>query len=76
MKTYDLGLAAALVVKGFELEKLDKTNIKKVQFIFRADGRKGNIEEVVNEYFTDRLLLPAQQVFNAIKSLKNRIYDN
>ena len=33
--TYDLNLSATLITLGYELIKLDKSNIKKVKFIFK-----------------------------------------
>lgn len=74
--TYDLGIAAALSVLGFELLDLDKSNPRKVQFIFKSDKRKGEIKEIAHQYFSDTLELPAQRLFNAIKMLKNRIYSD
>lgn len=74
--TYDLGVAAALSVLGFEIVEMDKTNPKKVRFVFKADGRKGDIEVFANAYFNHSLELPAQKFFNEIKVLKSRIYSN
>lgn len=69
--TYDLGCAAALVTADFALFTLDKTNPRKVQFIFR---REVGIEKVVDEYWADRLEVKARAFFDNIKMLKNRIY--
>jgi len=69
--TFDLGLAAVLVTLGYELLKLDKTNPKKVRFVFRQE--KG-IEQAMVDYYKDEIKLPAQTLFNNQKMLKNRIY--
>ena len=69
--TYDLGCSSALICAGFELVSLDKTNPRKVQFIFR---REDEIEKVVDEYWADRLEIKARAFFDNIKMLKNRIY--
>ncbi len=69
--TYDLGCSSALISAGFELVSLDKTNPRKVQFIFR---REVGIEKVVDEYWADRLEVKARTFFDNIKMLKNRIY--
>lgn len=69
--SYDLGLCSALVSTGFELVSLDKTNPRKVQFTFK---RKIGIEEVVDNYWSDRLEVKARIFFDNIKMLKNRIY--
>jgi hypothetical protein len=69
--TYDLGCSSALVSSGFELISLDKSNPKKVQFMFRREVR---IENVVDEYWADRLEVKARSFFDNTKMIKNRIY--
>lgn len=69
--TSDLGLATTLVTLEYELLKLDKSNIKRVRFVFKQEN---NIEEVVSDYFNNKVELPAQALFNNQKMLKNRIY--
>ena len=71
LTTYDLGCSSALVSSGFELVSLDKSNPKKVQFIFR---REAGIEKVVDEYWADRVEIKARSFFDNTKMLKNRIY--
>jgi len=69
--THDLGLASALVVAGFPLDHLDKTNPQKVKFVFnRIEGQ----DEAVQAYWSDQLSLSVLSYFNAVKMLKNRIY--
>jgi len=75
-KTFDLGTAAALMVYGYELDSLVRDNPRKVEFVFRKDGRKKGISDIVEEYFADKLEVPALSFFNAIKTLKNRIYSS
>lgn len=69
--TYDLGCSSALICADFELVSLDKTNPRKVQFIFK---REDGIEKVVDNYWADRLEVKARTYFDNIKMLKNRIY--
>jgi len=69
--TFDLGCSAALISAGFELVSLDKTNPRKVQFIFH---REIGIEKVVDDYWADRLEVKARTFFDNVKMLKNRIY--
>ncbi len=71
MTTFDLGCSAVLVSSGFELVSLDKSNPKKVQFVFR---REIGIERVVDDYWSDRLEVKARTFFDNVKMLKNRIY--
>jgi len=71
--TFDLGLATVLVTLGYELLELEKSNPKKVRFIFK---REENIEQIMNDFWNDKIKLPAQTLFNNQKMLKNRIYSN
>ena len=74
--TYDLGLAAFLVEKGFKLEAMDRDNPRKINFIFKRDDRRGEIEELANDYWSDKELLPPRKYFDTVKMLKNRIYSS
>jgi hypothetical protein len=69
--TYDLGLATVLVTLDYKLIKLDKTNPKKIRFVFEEDKK---IEKVMLDYWNDKIKLPALTLFNNQKMLKNRIY--
>jgi hypothetical protein len=69
--TYDLGLATVLVTLNYKLIKLDKTNKKKVRFVFEEDQK---IEKIMLDYWNDKIKLPALTLFNNQKMLKNRIY--
>ena len=71
--TYDLGLATVLITLGYKLLKLDKTNPKKVRFVFKEE--KG-INQAMLDYWNDEIKLPAQTLFNNQKMLKNRIYSD
>ncbi|RPI19227.1 MAG: hypothetical protein EHM58_02600 [Ignavibacteriae bacterium] len=71
--TYDLGLASALVTLGYALWNLDKANIQKAQFLFIRDE---HIDKMVNEYWDDKLMLPARSLIENQKMLKNRIYSS
>ena len=69
--TYDLGLATVLVTLDYKLIKLDKTNTKKIRFVFEEDAK---IQKVMVDYWNDKIKLPALSLFNNQKMLKNRIY--
>lgn len=69
--TFDLGAAASLVTAGFKLVSLDKTNSRKVQFIFH---RGLGIEKIVDDYWADCLEVKTRTFFDNVKMLKNRIY--
>lgn len=71
LHTFDLGAASSLVTAGFKLISLDKSNPRKVQFIFlKATG----IGEVVDNYWANNLEVKAREFFDNTKMLKNRIY--
>jgi len=69
--TFDLGCSSALISADFELVSLEKSNPRKVQFIFR---RKLGIDKAVSDYWSDRLEIKARTFFDNTKMLKNRIY--
>jgi len=69
--TFDLGLASSLISLGYELWNLEKTNPKKVQFIFK---RGKGIDIAINDYWADRLKINARTLFDNQKMLKNRLY--
>jgi hypothetical protein len=69
--TFDIGLAAAVVTLGYDLWDVDNTNQKKSKFIFRRDE---HIDKMVQEYWDNKLLLPARSLLDNQKMLKNRLY--
>ncbi len=69
--TYDLGVSTALLCAGFELLSLNRSNQRKVLFIFR---RAENIDETANAYFADQLKLNVRSYFDQLRALKNRLY--
>ena len=72
--TYDLGLSCALFCLGHGLYTLDKTeNTNKAQFIFRRDM---TIDGDIEAYWNDRLKLNARSYFDAIRTIKNRLYSS
>ena len=71
--TFDLGLASVLLTLKYELLELDRSYPKKIRFIFK---RERNIEQVINDYFEDKIELPAQSLLHNQKILKNRIYSD
>jgi hypothetical protein len=69
--TYDLNLASTLLTLGYKLIEIDKENIKKCKFIFQY---KKVIEQSANDYWDDKIILPAKTLFANQKTCKNRIY--
>jgi len=69
----DLGITATLISIGYELVSLDTENSQKVVFIIK---KQPNIDERINEYFSNQLMVPARSFFENVKMLKNRIYNS
>ena len=70
-QNFDLGLSAALISIGYELESLDKSNLRRVQFNFVTND---NLAKAVRDYFSDKLDVNARTYFDNIKLLKSMIY--
>ena len=71
--TTDLGIAAALLTAEFELLNLDKSDPRKVKFVFsRADG----ISKVADDFWSNRLEQRVRSFWDNVKTLKNRLYSN
>jgi hypothetical protein len=71
--TYDLGCSTALLCVGFELLDVEKSNPKKALFTFK---REGNIAEMANSYFANKLSVKARSYADNLKALKNKLYGN
>ena len=73
LATSDLNLAATLVALGHELVAMDKSNPKRVRFLFR---KTETIETAIRGYWDNTLILPAQTLLGAQKTLKARLYSD
>ena len=72
--TYDLGLCCALFCIGHQLYAIDKSDLSnKAQFIFR---RLNSIDPDIEAYWNDQLKLNARSYFDAIRTIKNRLYSS
>jgi hypothetical protein len=58
---------------GFELIGIEKSNPQKALFTFK---REGNIDEVANRYFANKLKVSARSYADNLKALKNKLYGN
>lgn len=70
--SFDIGLVACLLCRGFELSGLDKAT-KKVLFIVK---RKPGIDEEIKNYWDFKSKVDAQGYFNQVKRLKNQIFSS
>jgi len=69
--TYDIGLSATLLTLGYKLIDLEKSDVKKVQFIFLRDV---GIDNAINNYWDGSLKIDARTLFDNLKRVKNQIY--
>ncbi|MDD5415930.1 MAG: DUF5659 domain-containing protein [Candidatus Daviesbacteria bacterium] len=67
----DFEVATILIIEGFNLLEVDKSNPHKASFIFENNPR---IAEVINSYFNDKLSVNPRMLFMESKTLKNRLY--
>lgn len=71
-KTSDLGLTTALSL-NFPIKSLDKSNPRKVFFIF---DHTNELDNFINKYWEGRIIIEPQTFINQIKSIKSRIYES
>jgi hypothetical protein len=70
--TFDLSLSAALISEGYRLWGMDKTDDKnRVKFVFI---REKNLDDSVQSFWADSLLVNPRIYFDNLKLLKNRMY--
>lgn len=70
-KTTDLGLSATLTVVGFPVLDIDKTNPRRVVFLFEASDE---LDDSVKKYWSGELKVSANSLLDGIKYLKALIY--
>lgn len=70
-KTADMGLAASLVASGFTVVDVDRSDPRRVVFVFINNPE---LQEHISRYWSDELLLPASLLLDSIRKLKARIY--
>ena len=71
-KSSDLSLVAAISL-FYPISSIDKSNPKKVIFIFKKDK---DFDLVIQKYWRGELKSEVQKYFQNLKTLKNRIYDD
>lgn len=67
----DLGLAASLSASGFVIVSVDKSNPRRVVFIF---DKTPEVEYAIEQFWSNTLLLPASTLLDHMRKLKTRIY--
>lgn len=69
--SYDLGASSALVSLGYKLIKIDKGQGAKALFLFEWSE---DLVESAQQYWNDELQMSALSYFNALKTVKTRLY--
>lgn len=67
----DLGLAASLTATGFIVIQVNKSNPRRVVFVFEKSPQ---LEGTIELFWSNKLLLPATVLLENIRQLKSRIY--
>ena len=70
--TESLHVAAALAAAGFRLSAVEGAPPHRARFVFR---REEGIEQAIEDFWSDGLRLPARQVLLALKTCKDRLYE-
>lgn len=71
-ETSDLGVASALSCLGFRITALDRSNPRRIVFVF--DCERSRLEDIVNSYWDGTLRLSPFAVLTHQKLLKQRMY--
>lgn len=75
-KTKDLGLAATLLFFGYRLTDVDRSDNKRILFVFEQVDLLPPIVDVVNGYVSKDLRVEPSEFMVDIKALKTIIYAN
>lgn len=68
----DIGCAALILTLGGELLGLERSNEKRVDFVFASSQE---VERAVENFWQDKVVsVPIQTLFNNFRLLKNRLY--
>lgn len=70
-ETTDFDLSVALMCKNYVLESIENELGNKLVFVFQKDE---DIEDVVDGYWSNKILVSPLEFANARKNLKSRIY--
>ncbi len=68
----DLATIAVLLHKQCKLRRLDRSNPKKIAFIFEDSPE---LQKILTDYWSDTLLCPAQSLLASLKRAKHILYD-
>ncbi len=72
-RTSDLALCGALVCVGFVIEKVERVSQSRAVFLFQSTEK---LQETVNKFWRNELLVDPLRYFGEIKLLKARIFEH
>lgn len=67
----DLALCATLCCCGYRIEAINKQNPKKAIFLIKRDGQ---LDDLIQKYWTHQLKVEPMSFFNFLKEIKARVY--
>lgn len=71
-ETHDLALSAALVAFGYSLSHVHKApGETRAIFVF---VRSSSLDDAIQQYWADDLLLSPRRYYDALRSVKTRLY--
>lgn len=70
-QTSDLALASFLTLH-YPIDSIEKSNSKKMFFYFK---REEHLDDLLQLYFSKQTKVEPQDYFNAIREVKNRLYN-
>lgn len=71
--TSDLGLAASLSAYGFPVIELDRSNPRRIEFVFENSQ---SLQAAVSSFWKKDLMVPGVTLMESIKQLKSRMYSS
>jgi len=71
-RTKDIALSAALLHQKCRFVSIDRTQSKSAEFVFEGSEE---LREIVDQYWRDELMCPAQSLLAAFKRAKHILYD-
>lgn len=66
----DFGCAVALLAQGFSLQEVKPLDERRCVFVFDKEATA----EAIRKYFSNELLVPAQEFYQQSRLLKSRLY--
>lgn len=71
LESHDLALVAALAEYGYSPIQLDRSNSRRVAFIFEHSDE---LKRLIDNYWLDQLEVNPRTYFDSLKHLKTRLY--